>query len=81
MKLTVASAWSSVPSAEPSVSVPTDSELVTELGTVDASFLHCQIGLDSSLLQDSIQIATLRPECSGIFQETWQHCQTNGKTE
>ena len=60
MKLTVASAWSSVPSTEPSASVPTDSELVTELGTVDASFLHCQTGLESSLLQESIQIATLR---------------------
>ena len=76
MKLTVASAWSSVPSTEPSASVPTDSEPVTELGTVDASFLHCQIGLESSLLQESIQIATLSLGCSEIFQETWQHCQT-----
>ena len=45
---TVASAWSSVPSTEPSASVLTDSELVTELVTVDASSLHCQTDLESS---------------------------------
>ena len=45
---TVASAWSSVPSTEPCASVLTESELGTELVTVDASFLHFQTGLGSS---------------------------------
>ena len=74
---TVAARYCSVLEAEPIASELTapDSELVTELETVGASFLHCRTDFGNPLPQDSIHIATCRLGCSGFFQETWQHCQ------
>ena len=76
MTLAVASAWNFVPLAEPSGFDPADSEPVTELGTVDASSLPCQIGSGNSSEQKASPSATSFPECSEIGSETWQHCQT-----
>ena len=72
------SRWSSVPLTELTASglnVP-ESEPVTELETVGALRLHCQIGFGSPLPLGSIRSSTLVQGRLETVQETWQHCQT-----